>query len=117
MIAPNLLVWAAVLGAVVFDFLLVRPILGLAMRFVSKPSEGLEGTVHVIGSATTKFDENGQGIVQLTLDGQLVQLLAKLDPAERELGESVSKGDRVTVLSVDAKRNVCLVSKLPDRNL
>lgn len=111
-LAPNMLVWAAVAGALALNFLVLKPFFAMAMRFVTKPSEGLEGTVALKALATTRFDHDGRGIVQLTLDGQIVQLLASLDPAERELGESVSKGDEVTVLEVDAKRNACTVSKL-----
>jgi len=112
-LSPRSLVWAAVAGALVFNFLVIKPIFGLAMKFVTNPSEGLEGTVALTATATTRFDEEGKGLVQLTLDGQLVQLLAALDPAERELGEKVVKGDQVTVLQVDAHRNRCTVSKLP----
>jgi len=112
-LAPGLLIYAAIAGALAFNFLVMKPIFALAMKFASRPSEGLEGTVALQGRAITKFDTEGKGLVQLTLDGQIVQLLASLDPAERELGENVVKGDDVTVLEVDAKRNMCTISKLP----
>ncbi len=112
-VAPAMLVWAAVAGALFLNFLVIKPIFGFAMKFVTKPSEGLEGTVALTGQATTRFDQQGKGLVQMTLDGQVIQLLATLDPAEQELGEGVGKGDEVTVLEVDAKRNTCMVSKLP----
>lgn len=112
LVSPGMLIWAAIAGALIFNFLVIKPIFMVAMKFVSKPSEGLEGTVALKAQAITRFDEQGKGLVRLTLDGQIVQLLASLDPAERELGESVGKGDEVTVLEVDAKRNACTVSKL-----
>ncbi|HVT11347.1 MAG TPA: hypothetical protein VHE55_03700 [Fimbriimonadaceae bacterium] len=115
-LAPNLLVWAAVAGALAMDFLVLKPIIGFVMKFVTKPSEGIEGSVQAQAQALTRFDSEGKGLVQLTLDDQLVQLLAILDPAEQELGEGVSKGEQVTVVSVDPKRNSCVVSKLGSRN-
>lgn len=111
-LSPSLLVWAAVAGALTLDFLVIKPMFSLAMKFVTKPSEGLEGTVKVMGEAVTKFDSRGQGIVRLELDGQIIQLLADLDTAERELGESVAKGDTVVVVAVDGKRNRCTVSRI-----
>jgi hypothetical protein len=111
-LSPPLLVWAALAGAFVVDFLVVKPLFGLAMKFVTKPSEGIEGSVHVTAQALTRFDAQGKGLVQFTMDGQIVQLLAKLDPAEVELGEGVGKGDDVTVVEVDSKRNTCVVSRL-----
>lgn len=112
LVAPGLLVYFAVAGALFFNFLIIKPIFMIAMKFVSKPSEGLEGTAAVTAIATTKFDAEGKGLVQLTLDGQLVQVLANLDTAESELGERVNKGDEVTVVQYDAKHNSCVVTKL-----
>jgi len=105
------LAWIAVLGAVAFDFAVVKPLLGLMLRFVSKPSEGLEGLVSSIGEAVTSFDPEGRGLIKLTLDGQLIQLLANLDASEKELGVPVTKGDRVVVIQVDPARNTCTVSR------
>lgn len=111
-IAPGLLIYAAILGALAFNFLVIKPMFALAMKFVTKPSEGLEGTVALKALALSRFDQDGKGIVKLTLDGQVVQLLAHLDPAECELGECVNKGDEVVVLEVDGRRNSCTISKL-----
>jgi hypothetical protein len=111
-IAPGLLIYAAIAGALFLNFLVIKPIFMFAMKFVTPPAIGLEGTVTVTALATTRFDSEGKGLVKMTLDGQIVQLLARLDPAECELGECVSKGDEVTVLEVDPKRNSCTVSKL-----
>jgi hypothetical protein len=110
---PHLLIWAAIIGALVVDFLIVQPMFAVAMKFVTKPSEGIEGSLSVTARALTTFDTQGKGLVQFSLDGQIVQLLAMLDPAEIELGEGVGKGDEVTVVQVDTRRNSCVVSRLP----
>jgi hypothetical protein len=60
----------------------------------------------------TAFDENGQGLVAVDLDGQVVQVLATLPPPERAAGVRVHAGDRVRIESVDARRNRCTVSML-----
>ncbi|MFI5386403.1 MAG: hypothetical protein ACHQ50_09815 [Fimbriimonadales bacterium] len=112
LVAPSLLIYFAIAGALFFNFLIIKPIFMFAMKFVSTPSEGLEGTVQLTAIATTKFDAEGKGLVQLTLDGQIVQVLANLDSAESELGERVNKGDEVTVVHYDAKHNSCVVTKL-----
>jgi hypothetical protein len=101
----------AVLGGLVFAGGVIRPTMGLLMRFASRPSDGLEGEVSSIGEATTRFDANGQGVIKLILDEQVVQLLAKLDASEREKGVQVCKGEKVVVVSVDAVRNSCVVSR------
>jgi hypothetical protein len=111
LIAANQLVWCAIGGALVFDFVIVKPLMGLMLRFASRPSEGLEGEVSSIGQATTAFDHNGKGLVSLSLDGQFTQLLASLDPSEQQLGVTVSKGDKVVVIEVDSARNTCTVSR------
>ncbi|HWA84311.1 MAG TPA: hypothetical protein VG820_12785 [Fimbriimonadaceae bacterium] len=111
-LAPHLLPWAAVAGALAAEFLLLKPAFALLRKFVTNPSEGIEGSVDMTAQAITRFDAEGKGLVQFTLDEQIVQLLAVLEPAELELGEGVSKGDQVTVVSVDPKRNRCVVSKL-----
>lgn len=111
-LSPAMLIWAAIAGALAFNFLITKPIFALAMKFVTNPSEGIEGQVRVKATAITKFDGEGKGLVQMTMDGQLIQLLARLDTAEVELGEGVYKGDEVIVTEVDVKRNACTVSKL-----
>lgn len=110
-VAASELVWCAVAGALVFDFVVVKPLLSLMLRFVSKPSEGLEGQVASIAEAVTAFDHDGKGVVKLCLDGQIVQLLANLEPLERQQGVKVARGDQVLVVEVDSARNTCKVSR------
>lgn len=110
-VAGAMLPWIAVVAAFVFCFGIERPFLNLAMKFVSKPSEGLEGIVAHTGMAVTRFDEAGRGLVKVSVDDQSVQVLAMLDPAELHRGVQVNKGDEVVVTSVDAAKNTCQVTK------
>lgn len=97
----------ALLGGLAFYFLIARPMLGVALKFASKPAQTLADSVASDAEAMSRFDERGQGIVKLNVDGRLVRLLAQLDsPAD------VSPGDRLVVLSVDTKRNTCRVARL-----
>lgn len=109
--SPTFVLFAAIAGAIVFNFLIIKPAIGLLFKAAAPPSEGLEGTVSRLASAETTFDRSGQGLVKLVLDGQVVQLLGRLDHAEIESGVHVSKGDSVLILEVDAKRNICRVSR------
>ncbi|MGC4045675.1 MAG: hypothetical protein QM758_17935 [Armatimonas sp.] len=85
----------------------VRPLLNLARRFESKPAGTLKATVAKEAVADSRFDESGRGIVTVTVDGQLVRLLADLDePTE------VRPGDRLTVTEIDGAKNTCKVTRL-----
>lgn len=101
----------AAVGAIAFDFGVIRPLMGFVMKFAGKPSDGLEGTVSQTATAISSFDERGRGLISLTLDGQIVQLLAQLDDAELHHGTTVHKGDEVVVLEVDPERNRCKVTR------
>lgn len=107
----NGLAAAAVVGALVFNFGLVKPLMGALLRFASRPSEGLEGAVAQEAEAITRFDDAGRGLVRLILDGQAVQLLATLDSSELASGIQVAKGDPVIVTEVDPTRNTCRVTR------
>jgi hypothetical protein len=62
-------------------------------------------------TAVTSFDANGQGIISLEVDGQVVQVLATLRPDDRALGPArVRAGQRVRIDEVDAAQNRCTVS-------
>lgn len=110
-VSPVLLPWIAVIGALVFNLGIAKPMMALTMKFVSKPSEGLEGVVAHTAQAMTRFDERGRGLVSLTLDDQNVQLLAHLEDAELHRGVQVNKGDEVVVIEVDSAKNSCRISK------
>jgi hypothetical protein len=108
---PAYAVWLAVAGALILNFAVIKPLMGVLIRWQSTPSEGLEGSVAEEAEAVSAFDHSGKGLVRLTLDGQIVQLLATLESSEHHRGVVVSKGDKVVILEVDAARNQCRVSR------
>src|SRR6185437_10730280 len=102
---------AAVLGGVALERLLVSPLWNLSMRFASTPATTLESAISDEATAVTAFDANGQGIVSVEVDGQVVQILATLQPDHRALaGPRIRAGQRVRIEDVDAGRNRCTVS-------
>ncbi len=102
---------AAFFGALVFDFLLVKPLIKLIFKFSSTPSEGIEGKLASDAEATCSFDESGKGVVKLILDGQIVQLLGQLEQPEIEAGIRVHKGDVLTITQVDSTKGTCRVTR------
>jgi len=108
---PALLI--AALGAgMAFEWLLVAPLWRFLFRFASSPAVTLESVVTDEARAVTSFDANGHGLVAVELDGQVVQLLATLNPAERATARKVRAGDRLRIEAVDATRNRCTVTYL-----
>ncbi|MFN8580875.1 MAG: hypothetical protein U0163_07875 [Gemmatimonadaceae bacterium] len=109
---PGLLLpFAALTAGVVFERLVVNPIWRFAFRFASRPAETLEHAVTQQAKAVTAFDSNGNGLVAVEVDGQVVQLLATLRKTDMELGVRVRSGDVVRIEDVDAERNRCTVSR------
>jgi hypothetical protein len=107
---PLLLV-AAIAGGVLFERVVVSPLWNLAMRFASTPASMLESAVADEATAVTAFDANGQGIVSIEVDGQIVQILATLRGDDRVLGGArIRAGQRVRIEEVDAEQNRCTVS-------
>ena len=107
-----ILALVAVLGAIAFERILVSPLWNFTMRFASAPATTLEGAITDEATAVTAFDANGQGIVSVELDGQVVQILATLQPNDRLLGTRVRAGQRVRIEDVDPAKNCCTVSVL-----
>ena len=101
---------AALVGGIVFYGLIIRPLWNFVFQFASTPSTALEGTVAREAEALTSFDAGGKGLVRLTIDGQLVRILATLEPDDR--AAAVRPGDRLTVTSVDGHTNSCRVARL-----
>src|SRR3954469_20179904 len=64
----------AVLGALLFERFLVTPLWNFTMRFASQPALTLESAVADEATAVTAFDANGQGIVSIEVDGQVVEV-------------------------------------------
>jgi hypothetical protein len=108
---PAVRLGAALLGALAFEALLVRPIWSLATRFASDPAMTLETGVMDDAEAVTGFNAKGEGLVRLDLDGQVVQLLGVLTSNERDAGIRVAAGDRLLVEAVDPARQRCTVSR------
>ena len=100
----------AVAGGVLFEAALVRPLWNFVFRFASAPALTLESAIMDEARAVSGFDRNGQGLIAIELDGQLVQVLGTLRAEDRELGVRVRAGDRVRIEEVDEKRNRCVVS-------
>src|SRR3954468_17152153 len=92
---------AAVLAAAAFEGLLVGPLWRMLFRFESSPAATLESTIEDDARAVMGFDANGQGLVALDVDGQVVQLLATLTPDDRARGVRVRTGNVVRVSSID----------------
>jgi hypothetical protein len=100
---------AAVLAAAAFEGLFVGPLWRMLFRFESAPAATLESAIEDDARAVMGFDANGQGLVALDVDGQIVQLLATLAPDDRARGARIRSGDVVRVSSIDAARNRCTV--------
>ncbi len=107
-----LLLGAAAVGAVAFERFLVTPLWNFAMRFASRPASTLESAVTDEAVAVSSFDDNGQGIVSLEVDGQVLQILATLQPQDRVLGGRVRAGQRLRIDEVNAAKQSCTVSIL-----
>lgn len=100
----------ALLGAAVFERAFVAPVWRLLFRFASNPATTLEGSLLSEARAASGFDGNGQGLVAVEVDGQIVQCLGTLRGDDLALGVRVRAGDVLRVEEVDAARSRCTVS-------
>lgn len=101
---------AAAAGGLAFERLLVRPLWNALFRFESTPALTLESAVAAEAKAVSNFDANGQGLIAIEMDGQVVQLLGTLQADDRAMSGRVAAGTRLRVEEVDAARNRCTVS-------
>jgi hypothetical protein len=101
---------AALGGGIAFEALLIGPAWNLLLRFGSRPALTLDHGIMDEAEAVTAFNAQGDGLVKLVVDGQVVQLLGTLAAAERAAGVRVRAGDRLVVESVDGARQRCTVS-------
>jgi hypothetical protein len=105
------LLGAALVGGALFERYVVSPLWNFTMRFASTPASTLESAIASEATAVTSFDEKGQGIVSVEVDGQIVQILATLRAADRQFGGArIRAGQRLHIESVDADRHCCTVS-------
>ena len=111
-LATGVVAAAALLGGGIFYGLLIRPLLGFVFKFASRPSDALEGTLAREAEALTSFDAFGKGLVRLTVDGQIVRIIATLEDSDRTDAQPVQRGEKLTVTSVDGHTNSCHVTRL-----
>ena len=102
----------AVIAGLAFFALVVSPLTRFAQRFVSDPAKTLAGTVAGEAVAQNRFDASGRGIVNVSLDGQIVRLLAYLERGDHASGVSVAPGDTLVITQIDEAKNTCRVTKL-----
>ena len=79
-------------------------------RFESRPAAMLESLLMEEAQAMMDFDAQGQGLIKLELDGQVIQLLGTLTAEEIQHARRVRRGDLLRIEDVDAARNRCIVS-------
>ena len=105
--------WKLALLAIVIGFLFwklaVEPLQELVFRFASEPAKNLEGAAATEARVESRFDEKGQGMVSITIDGQIRRVLAHFIDSDPR---SVAVGEKVIVIDVDTKRNTCRVARL-----
>lgn len=102
----------ACLGGGAFEHYLVRPLWNLTAQFASRPARTLESMVLEEARAVMRFNAQGEGLIALELEGQVVQVLGRLCAEERAAGIRVQAGDRLRIEAVDSARNRCVVSRL-----
>ena len=102
----------ALVGAFAFERLAVAPLWNALFGFASRPATTLEQVLFDEVQAVSGFDQRGQGLVALELDGQIVQVLATLRADDRAAGVRVRAGDRVRVEEVDVERHRCVVTRI-----
>lgn len=107
-----LLIAFAAVGAVVFETILVRPLFNLLSKFASDPALSLEATLGDEVQVVSGFDVEGQGLVAVELNGQIVQLLGTLVPADRA-GPKIRAGETLFVRDVDSARHRVVVGRTP----
>jgi hypothetical protein len=103
---------AALVAGVAFERLAIRPLMNFLLRFASSPAQTLETTLFDEARAASGFDANGEGLVAVDVDGQVVQVLGTLRHEDRALGVRVRAGDRLRIEDVDGERHRCTVSYL-----
>jgi hypothetical protein len=98
------------LGAWVFYAAILEPLRRFVFSFASPPAQTLEGALLQQAEVVTSFNTRGEGLVRLTVDGQSVDVLARLEEANP--GERIVRGQRVLVEDVDTHHNTVRVSRL-----
>jgi hypothetical protein len=102
----------ALVGAIAFNKGVVRPIWNLVFQFAAKPAGNLEGCLAQVAEAATGFNERGEGLVRLNIDGRSEDVYARLTPQALAEGSRVRRGDRLMVEEIDPRKNECRVSRM-----
>lgn len=100
----------AAVGAWVFYAAILTPLRRFVFSFASPPARTLEGALMQQAEVVTSFNTRGEGLVRLTVDGQSVDVLARLDKTDQ--GQRIQRGQRVLVEDVDTHHNTVRVSRL-----
>lgn len=103
----------AVAGAIGFSRGLVQPLWRTIFSFASEPAGNLNACLLQEVQAVTSFNERGEGLVRVTIDGNSTDILARLTRWEREKGRRVRKGELLLIEAVDPATNSCQVSLVP----
>ncbi len=101
----------ALLGAAGFQYGIVKPIWNTIFRFASRPAGNLEACLLQEVEAATAFNERGEGLVRVVIDGREEDILARLVPEERMSGVRVRRGEKLLIEVVDPHTNSCQVSR------
>jgi hypothetical protein len=102
---------AAVAGAALFHLGFFKPVWGALAQFASQPAGNLEGCLMQNVEAVTSFNERGEGLVRVVIDGRSEDVLARLSEKERAAGLRVHRGDRLMIEEVDPRTNSCRVCR------
>ncbi|XHR30834.1 MAG: hypothetical protein ACFUZC_09765 [Chthoniobacteraceae bacterium] len=109
-ISGLLLIGASIAVAWVFERGLVRPVWNFVLQFASTPARTLETAMLEEAVAETNFDAEGAGLVSLTLDGQVHQMLGMLQAGSGPVPRILS-GERLIIVGIDPHRNRCTVAR------
>lgn len=101
----------AFIGGWIFERWMVQPVWNLVLRFASKPAKTLESAMLEDAVAITNFDAQGHGLISVTLDGQLRQMLGTLQKSPAEASGRVLAGEKLIIVGVDTRRNSCTVAR------
>ena len=98
----------AIAGGLIFNFVLLQPLLRFLLGFASHPARTLDNASFEEAWAVTNFNAAGNGLVRLEIDGQVQQILGSLIAEEK--GRRVPAGSALFIRSIDPVRQRCIVS-------
>ncbi len=102
----------AVLCGWLFELWIVAPLWSFLLKFGSRPVRTLESLLLEPAKVVANFDARGEGLVAVELDGEVVQILGRLDASDRRQNIRMRAGDEVMVTAIDLDRRRCTVTSL-----